>query len=66
MSQKIILTITDDQLDAWKKSADKKDVPLELFVEGCVEGELLRGQIIKYLNKQAKHLPWWKKKQYNL
>ena len=56
------LGLTTEQFEEWVAEAKKKDTSLENFIVDAVEGHILRSEMISYLNKQAKHLPWGKKR----
>lgn len=64
--KEIYLRITEAQLEEWKSYANKKNQSLEDYIINSVDGQVLRTQIVKYLDEQARRKPWWKRRFHNL
>ena len=62
----ISLRVSEAQFNEWTKVAKSKERILEDYIIECIEGRIVRSDIISYLDKQAKLKPWWTKRQYNL
>lgn len=62
--KEIYLRLTDAQFEDWKGYANNQNQSLEDYITNSVEGQVLRSQIMKYLDEQSKRKPWWKKRAY--
>ena len=64
--KEVTLRITQEQFDEWSSNAKDKNKSLDQYIKDSIEGQVLKSQILKYLNNQAKNKPWWEKRSYNL
>ena len=64
--KEVTLRITQKEFDEWSSSAKSKSKSLDKYIKDSVEGQVLKSQILKYLDKQASSKPWWDKRCYNL
>ena len=62
----IYLRLTEAQFEEWREYANNKNQSLENYITNSVEGQVLKTQIIGYLDQQSKKIPWWKKRFYTL
>ena len=64
--KEIYLRLTNTQFEEWKEYANNQNQSLEDYIIDSVDGQVLRSQIVKYLDDQSRQKPWWKKKFYTL
>ena len=64
--KEITLRITQEQFDEWSSNAKSKNKSLDQYIKDSIEGQVLKSQILKYLDTQAQNKPWWEKKFYTL
>ena len=64
--KEVTLRITQKEFDEWSSNAKSKSKSLDKYIRDSVEGQVLRSQILEYLDKQASSKPWWDKRSYNL
>ena len=64
--KEITLRITQEQFDEWSCNAKSKNKSLDQYIKDSIEGQVLKSQILKYLDTQAQNKPWWEKKFYTL
>jgi hypothetical protein len=62
----IYLRLTDAQFEDWSESAKLKNQSLVNYIINSTEGQVLKSEILGYLEKQAKSKAWWEKKTYIL
>lgn len=64
--REIYLRLTEAQFEEWKGYAKNQNQSLENYIIDSVDGQVLRSQIVKYLDDQAKRKPWWQRRFYTL
>tara|TARA_Y100001938_G_C8006534_1_gene387610 strand:+ start:581 stop:802 length:222 start_codon:yes stop_codon:yes gene_type:complete len=64
--EEIKLRLTKEEVLEWSSYAKEENKSLDKYIKDSVEGQVLKSQILKYLDKQAKNKPWWEKRFYTL
>ena len=64
--KEIYLRLTEAQFEDWSEMAKLKNQSLDNYIKNSVEGQVLRTQILEYLDKQSTKKPWWEKRFYTL
>ncbi len=64
--KEIYLRLTEAQFEDWSEMAKLKNQSLDNYIKNSVEGQVLKTQILEYLNKQSQKKPWWEKRFYTL
>lgn len=64
--EEIKLRLTKEEILEWSSYAKEENKSLDKYIKDSVEGRVLKSQILKYLDKQAKNKPWWEKRFYTL
>jgi len=64
--EEIKLRLTKEEILEWSSYAKEENKSLDKYIKDSVEGQVLKSQILKYLDKQAKNKPWWEKRFYTL
>jgi hypothetical protein len=64
--KEVKLILTKQETLEWSNYAKEENKSLDKYIKDSVEGQVLKSQILKYLDKQAKNKPWWEKRFYTL
>ncbi len=64
--KEIYLRLTEGRYNEWKEYANNQNQSLEDYIKNSVDGQVLKTEFVKYIEKQSKNIPWWKKKFYSL